>query len=74
MLLVVSKRLIVQTWRSGKFRKSDPDSLLILAFTDTAGGGQIDLTHIGVPKHDLRGVQRGWPQHYWRPLKALLSR
>lgn len=72
-LLAVPKSLIVQQWRSAHFGDRDPDSLLTLTFADTAKGGRIDLLHVGVPDIDLRGVQRGWNTHYWKPLRAYLG-
>lgn len=66
-------RLIVQTWRSKKFRKSDPDSILILRFSKVKQGGRIDMDHVGVSDVDYRDVQKGWPYYYWRPLARFVK-
>lgn len=72
-LRIVPGRLIVQAWRSSAWKKGDADSILVLAFTDTARGGRIDLTHVNVPAHDHRGVTEGWKKYYWRPWKKQLA-
>ena len=73
ILEVVSPRLIVQSWRSTKFRPDDPDSTLILLFTPEGASGRIDLIHLDVPAHDHDGVTQGWEKYYWQPWRAYLS-
>ena|SRR6266404_6164204 len=74
-LEVLPKRLIVQSWRSGGWQDNDPDSVLLLAFSDgrRRGTGRIDLIHVGVPDHDHDGVVKGWQSYYWRPWRAYLK-
>ena len=74
ILQTVPRKLIVQAWRSTKFRKGDGDSTLILRFTPKGRSGRIDLTHVNVPSHDYRGVNNGWKRYYWRPWRKLLTR
>ena len=73
ILSVVPSRLIVQTWRSVKFHDDDPDSTLILAFSQDGDQGRIDLVHLDVPDHDHQGVTDGWTLYYWTPWRAWLS-
>ena len=72
-LLVVPGRLIVQSWRSTGWEARDPDSILILEFSKTKGGGRVDLVHVGVPQHDRRGVSNGWKKYYWVPWQRRLA-
>ena len=72
-LLIVPNKLIVQAWRSKHFRKSDPDSILILTFSGRATSGRIDLVHVNVPAQDFKGVSEGWPKFYWKPWKKYLK-
>lgn len=72
-LAVVPGRMIVQAWRGSHWKESDPDSILIVNFSPAAGGGKIDLVHVGVPQHDHKGVTKGWTQYYWTPWKAYLK-
>ena len=73
MLQVVRPRLIVQAWRSVSFHETDPDSLLILSFTDEGPNGRIDLVHLDVPDHDYDGVTRGWDEKYFEPWRVYLE-
>jgi activator of HSP90 ATPase len=72
-LLVIPNRTIVQTWRSTHWKRSDPDSILILQFSKVAGGSQVDLVHVNVPRHDHDGVTQGWKKFYWQPWNAYLA-
>lgn len=72
-LILVPGRMIVQSWRAKSWKKTDPDSLLILQFRKVAGGGQIDLVHVGMPDYDYKPIKRGWPKYYWNPWKACLK-
>ena len=74
MLQTIPGRLIVQSWRSTAFRKSDPDSTLIIRFTPAGKRGRVDLVHVNVPDHDYNGVNKGWKSYYWKPWRKLLSR
>src|SRR5580700_10554801 len=44
-LLIVPNRMVVQTWRSTAFKRDDPDSILVLEFSKTAGGAQVHMVH-----------------------------
>jgi activator of HSP90 ATPase len=75
MLQTVPGKLIVQAWRSKKFRKRDADSTLILRFAPAGRNrGRIELVHVNVPTQDYRGVSRGWPMYYWKPWRKLLAK
>lgn len=73
ILFTIPGKLIVQRWRSTQFYKTDPDSILILAFAQDGQQGRIDLTHVNVPPQDNAGVIRGWRQYYWTPMRAYLK-
>lgn len=72
MLKAIRPRLVVQSWRSAIFNTDDPDSTLILSFTDREDGGRIDLVHLDVPAHDYDGVIEGWEKFYWTPWREYL--
>jgi len=72
-LVVIPGRLVVQAWRASHWRDSDLDSILVLNFSKAAGGGRIDLVHVGVPQHDHKGVTKGWPAYYWKPWARYLK-
>ena len=72
-LLIIPNRMIVQAWRSTHWKASESDSILILEFSEAAGGAQVDLVHVNVPQHDHKGVRKGWPAYYWKPWKKYLA-
>ena len=73
-LLVAPDRMIVQAWRASHWKKHDPDSILIVTFEKSPGGGtQVDLVHVGVPQYDQDGVTQGWVKYYWEPWKTYLA-
>ena len=73
IVAVIPKRLVVQTWRSGKWKEKDADSILILAFSGDPGYGQIDLVHVNVADNDVQGVTEGWEKFYWAPWRRFLG-
>jgi activator of HSP90 ATPase len=72
-LLIVPNRLVMQAWRATHWPKSDPDSILVLGFSDAPGGGKVDLLHMNVPGHDHKGVTKGWYKYYWTPWKKYIA-
>ena len=73
-LCVAAPRLIVQSWRSGNFLDTDPDSTLILSFSAHGGQGRIELIHLDVPEQDFQGVTEGWELDHWTPWRDQLAR
>jgi len=71
---IVPKRLIVQAWRAANWKKSDLDSVLVLAFSKAPGGGRVSMTHVNVPDANAASITRGWRDYYWKPWKAYLRR
>ncbi len=73
-LQVVKPRLIVQSWRSVNFAEADPDSTLIISFTEEEDDeGRIDLIHLDVPEEDFQGVSGGWESRYFAPWLTYLQ-
>jgi hypothetical protein len=64
----------VQQWRGTHWKKSDPDSVLVIYFVQKGKRGRIDLAHVNVPAHDHAGVTSGWKKYYWQPLRKYLKR
>ena len=72
-LMLVPNKMIVQAWRSKAWKSSDPDSVLVVRFEKAPGGTRVDLSHVGVPAHDHKGVTNGWRKYYWKPWKKYLA-
>jgi activator of HSP90 ATPase len=73
-LHVVSKRLIIQAWRSKEWKPEDLDSTLIISFLPDKEGGRIELTHVNVPEYDYEDVNKGWENYYWKPWREYLRK
>jgi hypothetical protein len=54
--MFVPGKLIVQSWRAKSWKKKDPDSILVLLFSKTSRGGQIELIHVGMPSYDYLAI------------------
>lgn len=68
-LLIVPNRMIVQAWRGNVWEKDDLDSVLILVFSDTRTGGQIEMVHAFTPNQ----FTQLWNEIYWRPMKEFIK-
>lgn len=73
-LMLVPGKMIVQAWRSTQFKKTDPDSVMVMTFTKVADGARIDLVHVNVAAKDHNGVTNGWKKYYWEPWRAYLKK
>ena len=74
MLAIVPNRTIVQTWRGSNWKKTDPDSILILTFSKAPGGARVNLVHANIPDSRHASIQKGWTTYYWKPWRAYLGR
>jgi hypothetical protein len=73
-IMFIPGRMIVQSWRSSAFNKSDTDSILVITFTEVRGGSRVDLVHVNVAAQDHKGVTNGWRKYYWGPWRAYLAK
>lgn len=70
----VPGRMVVQTWRGSTWPKTALDSILVLTFSDRAGGGTVDMVHTNIPDAEAGRIRSGWTKYYWRPWRACLAR
>jgi activator of HSP90 ATPase len=73
-IAIVPDRMIVQAWRSGEFKKSDHDSVLILTFEKAPGGTLMTMIHAAVPDRKAASFNKGWRTHYWQPIQKYLRK
>jgi activator of HSP90 ATPase len=73
MMYVHKDEAIVQTWRAADWTKSDPDSILLIAFRPKGKGTEVTLVHAGVPDGMAASLAQGWKEHYWDNWKAHLK-
>jgi activator of HSP90 ATPase len=64
-LHIIPGKQIVQAWRA-TFWKKDELSVLIMTFEKAPGGAVVEIVHVGVPRHDQKGVRNGWLKYYRR--------
>ena len=73
ILHLVKNKMIVQTWRSTDWNKTDADSVLTLIFEESRGGAQVRMIHANVPDNAVKDVAAGWRKFYWDPWKKHLE-
>ena len=59
---------IVQSWHAsnwpeGHFGKAS------FTLTKTKTGTRLSLVHAGIPDFDYNGINNGWKEYYWKPMK-----
>ena len=62
-------RSIVQSWRTTKFAKQDPNSQIEVLLEPIPEGTRITLHHTNVPNGHTGYQDGGWQQHYFDPMK-----
>ena len=62
-------RRIVQSWRTTKFMRNDPDSQIEVLLQAVADGTRITLHHTNIPDGHTGYQDGGWQQHYFEPMK-----
>jgi activator of HSP90 ATPase len=68
-LKIVPNRMIVQSWRGNVWNDDDLDSILILLFSDIAGGCRVRLVHACTPTQ----FEELWEEIYWKPIRKYLA-
>lgn len=66
--LIPGKR-IVQAWRASEWPEGDY-SILRLELKAKGKGSRLIVDHVGIPDKFRDGVDQGWYEFYWNPMKA----
>jgi activator of HSP90 ATPase len=69
---LVPARRIVQAWRASEW----PDgafSVLSLELRPKGGRTRMIVDHVGIPDDFRDGVDKGWYEFYWEPMKKYFS-
>jgi activator of HSP90 ATPase len=64
---------IVQSWRSGEFAASDPDSRLEITLEPIKVGTRLTLKHSEIPEGQADNYKAGWEEWYLQPMQAYFS-
>jgi len=60
---------IVQSWRTTEFPDYAPDSRLEILIEKHNSGAKLTLIHSMIPEGQKSMYQKGWKDHYLKPLK-----
>ena len=72
-LMLVPGRRIVQSWRTTKFTKADPDSQIEVVLHKVRHGTKLTLKHTNVPDGHLHYRDGGWQMSYFKPMKKFFA-
>lgn len=72
-LELVPARRIVQAWRGSDWPKGQY-SIATFSLKRIKGGTRLVFTQIGVPDREYKGINQGWRDYYWRPMKEMLEK
>ncbi len=67
-------RRIVQSWRTAKFTKADPDSQIEVLLEPAPGGTKVTVHHTNVPDGHTSYRDGGWQNSYFEPMKMHFNR
>ncbi|HYA71224.1 MAG TPA: SRPBCC family protein [Thermoplasmata archaeon] len=66
---LIPGRRIVQAWRASEWPEGIY-SILRLELKPKGKGSRLIVDHVGVPDEFRDGVDSGWHEFYWEPMKA----
>jgi len=72
-LELVPARRIVQVWRGSDWPKGWY-SIASFSLQKVKGGTRLVFTQIGVPDREYKGINQGWRDYYWKPMKEILEK
>ena len=59
----------MQSWRTTKFTRQDPDLQIEVLLEPVVGGTRLTLHHSNVPDGHAGYQDGGWQEHYFEPMK-----
>ncbi len=72
-LAFVPNKKIVQAWRAQDWPK-DHYSIATFTLISVKTGTRLTFNQIGVPDQHYRGINKGWKESYWNPMKKMLEK
>ena len=69
---LVPDQRIVQAWRPGSWAPG-VYSIAKFEFRPQGSGTEVILDHTGFPEGKFAGLDSGWHEHYWEPLKKFFA-
>ena len=74
LLGVDEGRRIVQTWRTAEFGPESRDSRVVVEFEPARGGTRVVVRHSDLPPSHLKRYEKGWMEHYLKPLARYFAK
>jgi len=72
LVLEPGKKLVQAWWSQGWVKGAY--SVVTYSFSAAPGGKtKLTFTQVGVPADDYAAKSKGWHEHYWEPLTAMLA-
>lgn len=65
---------IVQNWRTTEFPEGAPDSKLEVLFEKHNSGTKLTIIHTHLPAGDEKKYEKGWKEHYFKPMKLYFKK
>ncbi len=72
-LVLVSDKKIVQSWRGNDWPEGH-FSKATFSLKKAKNGTRLTFTQSGVPVQYYRGINQGWRDYYWKPMKEMLEK
>jgi activator of HSP90 ATPase len=72
-LRLVKNKLIVQSWRAQDWKSSDLDSTFVISLQQKGKNVELQAIHANIPDKHVKGIDKGWHDHYWEPWKRFLA-
>ena len=67
---VIKHKLLVQNWLAGDW--AEP-SVVEITLLEHKGGTSVVLNHSNIPDEEFDGIESGWQNFYFSPLKSLVE-
>ena len=71
---LIPDKKIVQEWKCTEFSDTAQVSTLTLKFKKVPGGTEIIMEHANVPVDLYNDLNKGWIDHYWKPMQKYFDK
>jgi activator of HSP90 ATPase len=72
-LALEKDKRIVQAWRGSDWKKGHY-SIAIFEFRRAGKDAVLTFTQLSVPNDQVNGIDQGWKDYYWTPMKEMFAK
>ena len=72
-LQVIKNKLVVQQWHGSDWDAKADNSVFVLSFEKKGKDAILNVFHANIPDDKVKGLDKGWHDHYWNPWKQYLA-